>query len=307
VPGTIGGSSDWLDLGGAIVSADHFVWRHRLDRLTVTHETGSARLEFGRQSISWATTLVFTPADPFAPFDPSDPFREYRAGIDAARLLLFPGPFTEVDVVVRAAGRGDGRTTTALARARTTIASWELSGWAGILHDEAAASAAIQGALGPWGLRSESSVRWRESRRPVLRGAIGVDRRLRLSGRDLYIIMEYQRDGFGAPDASALGEVASSEPFARGEMQVLGRDAAALQLSWQVHPLVSAQVVNLVDLRDPSALIGPAFAFSAADEISLRAGLFLHAGAGGVTPAGTPRSEYGSVPTFGYASISIFV
>lgn len=306
VPGTTSGSSDWLGLDWSIASNRHFAWRHRLDRLAVSVPSVDAELTVGRQPISWATTLLLTPADPFAPFDPSDPFREYRAGVDAARLLIFPGPFTEIDVVVREAGRGDTRTTSALARGRTTVASWELSGWAGVLHDQAALSTALQGAVGPWGVRAESAVRWIDSGKAVFRGTVGVDRRMRFSGRDLYVVAEYQRDGFGAGDAESLVAVSRSPPFARGEMQVLGRDAAALQLSWQLHPLVSAQVVNLLNLRDPSALIGPAVGISAADEISLRAGLFLHAGAGGLGETGRPRSEYGALPTFGYVSASLF-
>lgn len=305
VPGSTTGSSDWLGLDWPIASERHFAWRHRFDRLAISFPTEGAELSIGRQPISWATTLLLTPADPFAPFDPSDPFREYRAGVDAARLLIFPGPFTEIDLVVREAGRGDARTTTALARGRTTVASWELSGWAGLLHDRAALATALQGAVGSWGLRAESALRWREGGAAIFRGAIGVDRRMQLSGRDLYVVAEYQRDGFGAGNAGSLLTVSGSAPFARGEMQVLGKDVAALQLSWQIHPLVSAQVVNLVNLRDPSALVGPAVALSAADEISVRAGLFLHAGKGGVDATGV-RSEYGALPTFGYASVSLF-
>ena len=54
------------------------------------------------------------PADPFAPFDPADPFRDYRAGVDAARVRIFPSAFSEIDGAVRIAEYGGSRTTTAL-------------------------------------------------------------------------------------------------------------------------------------------------------------------------------------------------
>jgi hypothetical protein len=93
----------------------------------------SAEITAGRQTISWATSLIFTPADPFAPFDPADPFREFRAGVDALRLQGFSGAFTELEFVVRPADTREGTTITALGRITTATGPWEISGWAGVL------------------------------------------------------------------------------------------------------------------------------------------------------------------------------
>jgi len=87
---------EWLDLQWTIKETDHVTWGHRFDRLNIRWLPGQL-LDFtvGRQAISWATTLLLTPADPFAPFDPSDPFRQYRAGVDAARVQVYTGPLTD--------------------------------------------------------------------------------------------------------------------------------------------------------------------------------------------------------------------
>ena len=111
---------NWLDLDWTADEGDHFLWRHRIDRLGLTVPLGgAAELSVGRQVVSWASTFILTPADPFTPFDPADPFREYRAGIDAVRLRAYPGPFSELDIVVRPVSAIDGDRITALARAKT--------------------------------------------------------------------------------------------------------------------------------------------------------------------------------------------
>ncbi len=258
----------------------------------------------GRQTVSWATTLFLTPADPFSPFDPADPFREYRAGVNAARAQYFAGPFTELDVIVRPAETGEGRTMTALARARTTLKPWDISGWAGVLHDQPAAALAADGSVGAWELRAEATLRG-EQGDAVFRGAAGVDRRSTVAGRDLYFVFEYQRDGFGAAEPGQVLSTVASAPYRRGELQVLGRDVIALQATYQLHPLLSTELLALWDLDDRSALVAPALALSASNEITLRCGLFLPTGNDSVQATG-PRTEFGVAPLSGYLSVSLF-
>ncbi len=138
----------------------------------------------------------------------------------------------------------------------------------------------------------------------MLRAAAGADRRWSLLGRDLYVVVEYQHDGYGAARPSDLTAVLLSTPYRRGDLQVLGRDVAAAQLSWQVHPLVSTEVAALWDLRDGSLLVGPAATWSVSAAASLRAGAFLPSGPEGTALA--PGSEFGPAPRSGYAALSWF-
>ncbi len=307
-PGTAPTSGDWLRLDWTLADRTHVLWRHRFDRLDLALPADRFEARVGRQAISWATTLIFTPADPFAPFDPSDPFREYRNGVDAARVQYFPGPLSGVDIVVRPERFAGARLLTAAARGKVTIGRWDLSAWAGQLHGVAAAAAGATGSVAGAAVRGEIEVRRTggggAGEAAVVRAAVGVDRRWSVLGRDLYVIVEYQHDGLAAASPAQLTSVLLSPAYARGELQVLGRDVAAGQLSWQVHPLVAAELLTLWDLRDASALLAPALSYSASDAVSLRAGLFLGAGRGaGATGLG---SEFGGVPAFGYASVSAF-
>ncbi len=316
-----GSSGDFLPLQWTIEESEFVVWRHRLDRLLVSYLGESVDITLGRQTVSWATTLYLTPADPFQPFDPSDPFREYRIGVDAVRLRAFPGPLSELDGVVRLAEAPTSvalpgvepesdTTVTALARGRAALGRWELSGWAGVVHDEAAASAAVTVTVGGAAVRGEGVLR-RSEGETVLRFTLGVDRNFTIGRRNLYLVAEYQHDEFGYADVDDLLAVAISQPALRGELQVFGRDELVALGSFEVHPLVTTDLLGIVNLIDPSTLIVPSITYSARAEATVRAGLFFGIGAeeGSVllpTGAPAPGSEYGPVPVTGYASVTVF-
>lgn len=308
LPGSVAAASgNLMNLDWTVDSGSHHLWRHRFDRLSVNLNLGpSVQLTVGRQAISWATTLYFTPTDPFAPFGPSDPFREYRAGVDAARLQYFPGPFTTLDLVVRPEDFAGGHRTTALFRARTSTGSWDLSGWAGALRDQAAAALGVDRSVGGWVVRGEVTVRRKEGGGTVGRAAAGADRRVSLLGRDLYLLAEVQHDGFGARSSTDFAAVLTSPAYQDGELQALGRDEALAEASWQVHPLVAADLLAIVNLHDGSTFIAPALNASVSDEVQARLGLFLSTGNGALQPDGLPRSEYGAVPVYGYLSVTAF-
>jgi hypothetical protein len=298
-------AAPWLDLQGHLVDRRRVEWTHGLDRLNVSLQVGEqARLTVGRQPISWATTLYFSPADPFVPFDPTDPFREYRAGVDAVRGVLYTGALSEIDAVIRPApSPSGGETWTALLRGQRLVAGWEVSAWGGMLHDDAAGAVAGTGSIGEWGLRGEGSLRGTDDG-TVVRAALGLDRRFDLVDRDFRVVIEVQHDGFGASRTADLLDTALSLPAARGELSVLGRNALVVNTSWQMHPLASASLLSLVSLQDGSSLLSPGLTWSLADELSLRLGAFA-----GVGPGAEPtrlRSEHGATPFVGFAALSAF-
>ena len=299
-------SGNWLTLGWTVDDRDHFSWRHRFDRLGLALPLGDAvEVSVGRQVVSWASTFILTPADPFTPFDPADPFREYRAGVDAVRLRAYPGPFSEIDIVVRPISTMDGDQVSALARAKTNWRGWDFAAWGGVLFDEPASALSLVGALGPWAVRSEVAVR-SEADDVIVRGTVGVDRRFSVGGRDFYLIAEYQHDGFGAASSDDLFRVAMSDPFRRGELQVLSRDAFAVQASYQIHPLWGIDLLTITSLVDGSALLSGGGSWSVGSNSSLRGGFFLGFGDDTVDPVTGFGSEFGGRAGVGYVSISHF-
>lgn len=305
--GAVPGGGEWLDLQWSAADRDHFQWLHRLDRLNVAWQPNDTiELSIGRQAVSWGTTLFLTPADPFIPFSPADPFRVYRGGIDAARARIYPGPLSEIDVVVRPSRSPAGDETTALARGLTTWRNWEISGWAGSLYGDAAGAVAAAGGVGAWAIRFEAVVR--DFRGVVTgRGTVGLDRRLSVYGRDMGLVVEYQRDGRGAaaPDDFTLAFFQSPE-YLRAEYQVYGRDEAAVQASYQVHPLLSVAGLWLWNLNDRSAIVAPSFSYSAGDETTIAGGVFFGSGDDTATGGRFLPSEYGLLSAVGYVSVTWF-
>ncbi len=300
---------DWFSLGGEIHSGERAEWRHRFDRLNLRLDLGiNADLTVGRQPVSWATTLVLTPADPFSPFDPADPFREYRIGVDAARLRYYHGAFTQFEVVARPARIGERETLTLLGRASTNAAGWDVGGWAGIVHDTFGAAGFLSGAVGLWALRAEVAARDLDGRKAA-RAAIGLDRTFLIAQRDLYVVIEYQHDGLGATSPDGLLAAATSRAFTQSELQVLGRDTGVLQLSYPLHPLVSASALWLGSLRDGSFLLSPGLSYSATESLALRLGAFFGFGDEPASASGatwTLTSEYGALPRVLFLSANWF-
>ena len=229
--GAVAGSGardgQWLNLQWVLSDRGRMRAQHRFDRLQAAWSpVEDVDVSIGRQAVSWGTTLLLTPADPFLPFRPEDPFREFRGGIDAARLRFYPGPLSEIDLVIRPSRLGGDEELTALARGLTSWGSWEVSGWGGVLYGDGAAAVAAAGGVGEWAARSEAVVREVEGR-AVWRGAVGVDRTLELGGREARFVLELQRDGLGAAGPDELETLPESRAFRRGELQVRGREELA--------------------------------------------------------------------------------
>ena len=304
--GVVPGGGEWLDLEWTVAEEEHVRWRHRFDRLKVAWSpTRMVELSAGRQAVSWGTTLFLTPADPFLPFSPADPFRQFRGGVDAARARIYPSPLSQIDLVVRPSRTDVGVEVTALGRGLATWRNWEISVWGGSLYGDLAGAFGAAGGLGAWAVRGEGVVRDVDGK-VVFRGAIGLDRILQVRRRDLFLIVEYQRDNLAAADPSEYLKLVLSNPFRRGEFRVLGRDETVLQASYQFHPLWSLGGLWLWNLNDRSALLSPTLAYSAGNEASITGGVYIGLGESAITVERPIPSEFGLTGTTGYASLSWF-
>ena len=298
---------EWLDLQWTLVDEEHVLWQHRLDRLEVSWSPTTAfELTAGRQVVSWATTLFLTPTDPFSPFSPADPFRVFRAGVDAVRARVYPGPLSELDLVLRPTKNdGVGEELTIVGRGLTTWHNWEISGWGGSLYGDVAGAFGASGSVGSSALRGEAVIREVDGE-VVFRGTIGFDHQFTVSKRDLYVVLEYQHDGLAASSPSEYSELLQSGTFLRGELQVFGRNEAVAQASFQVHPLWSLAALGLWNLNDGSFLLSPSFSRSLSNEASVTGGAFFGFGDDIATVLEPWPSEYGSVAATVYLSFSLF-
>ena len=80
----------------------------------------------------------------------------------------------------------------------------------------------------------------------------------------------------------------------------------ALQGGYQIHPLWTLDLLTLVNLRDPSALVVPAASYSVSADVFLRGGVFISFGDSHFALPAWPASECVGVPDTGYLSLSWF-
>ncbi len=176
-----GGASPARSLPMQVVTpdGDRFTWRHELDRLMVTYRAGKVDIILGRQPISFGVGFVWKPADLVGTFSPAEIDAEYKPGVDALRVNLALGDFTELALVVAFGGpacrsgllpsggrckeyqaRLSEHHSVALARLRTNVGSFDLGVLAGWVRGDLVAGAFLSGTAGRFRVRSEVVFTW---------------------------------------------------------------------------------------------------------------------------------------------------
>jgi hypothetical protein len=280
-----------------------------LDRLFVRWDRPGFRLVAGRQAITWGVAYLWPVLDLFAPFAPQRIDRDYKPGVDAVRVTVPLGDFSEVDLVAAGQGQDLPDDFSAGGLARFNAGTSDFGVMAGSFHTDTVVGGFVTTDVEGTGLRGEVS--FTESgdsedseidRERFVRATVGVDRQLTAT---LTLTAEAAWNGYGADDPSDYPRIAVSDRVQRGEVNSLGRSYAGVSLAWQVHPLVTASAAVLGNLGDSSVLIQPTVSWSVSNTVTALFGLFWGVG-DGLDAEGRLQSEYGAAPTSVWASIQAF-
>ncbi len=169
------------------------IWNAAFDRLFFHTRAGPADILIGRQPISLGVGFIWQPADLLAPFSPLDIDKEFKPGVDAVRVNLALGPFTEWSFIGVAGAPNcrlssipdasnplapavwqtpDGKDCTPgsfrfsrdsssmATRLRTTIGEFDIGVLAGHIRGDWVAGAFTTGTLGRFTVRSEATFTW---------------------------------------------------------------------------------------------------------------------------------------------------
>lgn len=306
----------------------------RTDRLLAKVSLDGFDLVVGRQPVSFGSGLFFTPLDLVSPFTPATIDTEYKPGVDAVRVDGYFGTGGGITVVAAYTGRtylheaaAEGEPTSArvsvAGQGRLTVGVTDLSLFLGGIRGDLVAGASVVSALGPVGVHGDVAV---TVPRPDLgepvfvRAVIGADGRptgtTTISG-ELYV------QSFGSTDPGDLFERLGRERAQRGEVWLSGLAYAGLAISQEITPLWVASVGAFMNLTDPSALIAPSLAWSAAQNVDVALGGFVGVGAApegrtldldalpaspGVSDLAVvvPKSELGTYPASLYAKVGVY-
>ena len=293
-----------VDLSSAWVEEDRLrVW-HDIDRLSLTIYSGLGDLTVGRQAITWGISNLFPVVDLWAQFSPFELDTEEKPGIDAIRILSYPGDGLELDAVV--ADRGSSEDLSAGIRAGLSLSWADLYLGAGKFWNQAMGLAGISAPVGSWKVRAEGVLPYDldEEDTNLPRMTLGLD----WLGGEVMLSGEYHFNGIGAKTPVGYIEVLQDERFSRGESYFLGRHYLGGMGSWTPgNDRLSLSLVTLWNLQDPSSAFVPNLTYDVGQSTRISAGAMISFGDTPIlAPPPTLRSEYGSYGDFAYTMLSVY-
>lgn len=280
------------------------VW-HDIDRLSLTVYSDVADITVGRQAITWGTSSLFPVADLWARFSPFELDTEEKPGIDAVRVLAYPGAGWELDAVI--ADRGRAEDLSAGVRGTYGLSSADLWMGAGKFWREMMAMGGVTFLLDEAKLRAEAVLPW-DLDADVMqdpRVTLGVDW---IRGT-LMVTGEYHYNGIGAGPDGYLRALQDPR-VRRGETYYIGRHYLGGLVTWSPdrENRLNLALNALTNLEDPSLAVTPMLSYDLGQATRFALGGLISVGE---TPSfatlpPTFPSEFGAYGTLGYTQLSIY-
>jgi hypothetical protein len=293
-----------------------FSYRHELDRASVTARVGRSDFIAGRQAIGWGRGVLFSAVDIFSPFTPLEIDREWRRGVDALRGTI---PLSDLISLELVAAFGEDRESSAYVG--------RLSGYQGDIDGElivgrrgeddmfaVTASFPVSGAE----VHGELAVFKLPEDRPcgcvlgkddlTAKTVLGGSYSFELLGRLSTAVAEHHFSGFGVDDVDELPDRLTSGDFLdrylRGDFQILGKHAAAIQLSYGIDGVAPVSLLWVLNPQDGSGVVSPGVTWIFSDSVTLLGTAYLPYGKG--PKDGNIQSEYGGTPLSGLIQINFY-
>ncbi len=290
-------------------------YSHALDRALVSFPLGPTDVTLGRQAVGWGRGVLFSAVDIFAPFTPLQSDTEWRRGVDAARITA---PVTDAVSLEGVAAFGETTDESAFAaRCFGYLGGLDAEVVGGRRFEDVFAGASASMPVLDAELHGEAAVFWTIG--PIGEpGVFGEDDVILKAvaggsysfdvGKGLYILGEYHYSGFGVRETDELSYWLQADDFLsrvlRGDTQILGRHAAALQATYGIGGPLSWSLLFLTNPTDGSGVAAPGFTWTATDHVTLSGTLYLPFGA--ESEEGRLMSEYGATPGTGLLTLSFY-
>jgi hypothetical protein len=301
-------SQTYLPLSHVFAETGTVTVTGRFDRLNVRARTSTVDLKVGRQAITWGVNTLYPSLDVFAPYSPTQIDRDYKAGVDAVRLIVSPSTRLEFEMVGAQLEPGRIEPSAAGVMVRVHTDAIDLGVMGGSFHDDTRFGGFASLSVAGTGLRGEVSRTtpgdpFDRLRRPSFwRAGIGVDRQLTAK---LTLSAELAYNGFGERRAEDYLPVLTSARYQRGDLPSPAQFATGGTLAWQFHPLGTLSTLALVNLNDGSRAIVPLITWSVSDQIEILGGVQVLTGRPPVTP-GVPLSEFGGLGSAAVIGLKIY-
>lgn len=263
--------------------------RQKLYRASVNLSAGDIDVRFGRQRIAWGTGRFWSPLDLLNPINPLTIEREERLGTDALLVERKFGPLSRASFVWAPGRRGaaDSRAF----RWHGNAAGTDYSVLLGDIARTRVGGIDLAGQLGQAGWRAEVARFDRPAGRTYSRALFGMDYAF---ANSLTLTGELYFNGAGSSDSKRY-DLAG---LAAGRIQSLGRRYAAGHASYEITPLLKAEIDFAMNVDDRSRYVGAALTCSPITDLKLRAGVQRFGGAPGTEFRRVPSTVYFQVQRF---------
>ncbi|MBI4831747.1 MAG: hypothetical protein HY801_09385 [Candidatus Lindowbacteria bacterium] len=298
-----------------LAEADNFSYRHEFDRALVALHPGCGEVTVGRQAIGLGRGVLFGAVDIFSPFSPIEVDREWRRGVDAARVEYRVSDTSSVEAV--AAFGESWEESALLGRLRGYVGEVDGELIFGKRAEDEMVGGTISAAVGDAEMHIELAIFDTPEEQPdgglfgddtlVGKAVVGSSYTFDV-GNGLTLLGEYHYSGFGVKDIEDIQarffDPIFQERFLRGDTQILGRHAVALRSNYPFSNILSGGILILMSPVDGSGLFSPSAVWDMTQNVSLAVSGFIPWGA---EPSnGQLRSEYGSSPASLFLQISAY-
>lgn len=302
----------------ADTGAEHLTGVTVPDRLLLEWRSESAAIGLGRQAIGLSNCFYLTINDFFEPLAAEAFYREYKPGVDSVVARYYPGSLSEMDLIGVAgyndSGDADWDESAVLARSVFTASGFQWTLMGGKLPYRLTAGGGFQGEIGRFGVRAEANVNFPQTGYDAAFGTVDSGTYAQVAGgfdirfdNSLHVFVEYlyRGNGYGQYTdymASVARAGAVRETWA-------ARNYATLAATYEWHPLLTTQVMGLINVDDGSALMSLIATYSLSDEADLVFGGYLPAGdePRNVHGVPIPRSQYGASDGIAYLELRFYL
>lgn len=276
-------SGEALPLSWTGYSEDGFTVSGRVDRMSLAFHARGFDVRFGRQPISFGTGFFFTPLDLLSPYGPQVVDREYKPGVDAVRFDAFIGASGRLTAVVGVVDPEDPDGSVVIGSGGFTVGLFDLDFFVAKHYRDLVLGLSTQGSVGPVGVHADLALRVPFTGEDPTVAAEPTSVRFVLGAnvmteRGMTLMAEISAQSAGTGDSGGYFAAAMDPRVRRGDRWTLGHLYAALSLTQELSPVFNLGAVTIVNLTDPSALIGPSLSWSVASNVDLVAGAFLALG-----------------------------
>lgn len=292
-----------------------FVYRHEFDRALVALHPDWGEVTLGRQGVGLGRGVLFSAVDVFAPFTPTEVDREWRRGVDAARVECRVSDTSSAEVISAFGESWDE--SALLGRFRGYAGSLDGELLVGKRGEDAMYALAASSTVGNAEVHMELALfdlpdPWPEDgpfedEHLVAKALAGASHTFDV-GNGLTLIGEYHYSGFGVEDiddaAARLADPEYRERLLRGDTQTLGRHAVGLSASYPIDEALGVGLTILGSPVDGSGLASPSVTWNATSSATLVVSAFLPWGE--EPSGGRLESEYGGTPASLFVHLSLY-